>query len=325
MTWELVSIIVPALNEAESLPELAERIDRAMAALKQPYELLIIDDGSTDETRSVTLELKKAYPQIGLIRHRANYGKSVALMQGFSAMRGDIAVTMDADLQDEPENLPALLEPLGQGCDLVGGWRRERKDPLPKKLVSKCYNSLIRRICHREFNDINCGFKAFRREVAACLNLHGDAHRLIPALAASYGFKTREVPVSHKPRKYGKSRYRLLRWRGILDLISFMVLRSTQTRPFHAMCKLSFFCLLLSMITGGFAWWLSFMEPGLLRYFLRFFSTCATVFFGMLGLLAPMTGLILECITSNRQNATWRNTLVIDSVPPAHTLDSSKS
>lgn len=317
MAWNLVSIIVPALNEAKSLPELVLRIDRTMAELRQPYELLVIDDGSRDGTREVILKLKKTYPQLGLISHRANYGKSVALMQGFTAMRGNIAVTMDADLQDEPENLPALLEPLKKGYDLVGGWRHQRKDSLPKKFVSNCYNYLIRQICKQEFKDINCGLKAFTREVASCLNLHGDAHRLIPALAASYGFKIMETPVSHQPRKYGKSRYRLFRWRGILDLISFMILRSTQTRPFHAMCKLSFFSLALSMVTGACAWWLSFIEPGILRYFFRFVCTCATIFFGVLGLIAPMTGLILECLTYNRQNDAWRGTLVIDVLPPS--------
>jgi glycosyltransferase involved in cell wall biosynthesis len=317
MAWPLVSIIVPALNEAESLPELFARTDAVMRSLGQPYEFWVVDDGSLDATAEVAGGLKNEHPQIGLITHRANHGKSMALMQGFAAARGEIIMTMDADLQDAPEDIPKLLTALENGYDLAGGWRHERRDPLTKRLVSKVFNALIKGIINREFKDINCGFKAFTREVAACLDLHGDMHRLIPALAASFGFKTTEVPVSHNPRKYGESRYKLLRWRGLLDLISFIVLRATQVRPFHVMCKMSFLSLIASVMFFVVVWLLQFPEPTLPRYFFRFLCACLAGFFGAIALLAPSTGLIIECVAISRQDKTRRATLVVGVSPPS--------
>lgn len=315
MSRPLVSIIVPAYNEAESLPELFARTDAVMRSLERPYEFLVINDGSGDDTVEVVSRLKELHPQIGLISHRINHGKSMALMQGFAMARGAIIVTMDADLQDEPEDIPSLLAALQNGYDLAGGWRHERKDPFAKRLVSRGFNQLIKLICHCEFKDINCGLKAFTKEVAACLDLHGDMHRLIPAVAVSFGFKVTEVPVAHSPRKYGESRYRLLRWRGPLDLISFTVLRATQVRPFHVMCKMGFLCLTASVLLAIAVWLLQFPDPGIFRYFLRFLCLGLAVLIGAVGVLAPMTGLIIECVAINRQDKAWRGSLIAHALP----------
>jgi glycosyltransferase involved in cell wall biosynthesis len=319
MNTKRISILIPAFNEAESLVELFIRINAVMSQWGRAYEFLIIDDGSTDDTQQVIAKLHEKYPQVGTIRLRLNVGKSMALMEGFSAATGDIIITMDADLQDEPEDIPRFLDAIDQGYDLVGGWRHKRKDSLAKRFVSNIYNALTEKVCGRQFKDINCGFKAFKKEVADCLDLYGDMHRLIPAIAASFGFQTTEIPVSHKPRKYGESRYKLLRYRGILDLITFTVLRISQVRPFHVMCEMAAGTFLISMALGGFVWGLMYvLEPGIFRYLIRFLFSVLALAFGIITLLLPLFGLVVECVIVNRQNRSWRNQFVASKLLPGN-------
>ena len=319
MPSKTISIIVPAYNEAESLRELSQRIAKVMDEAEKRYELWIVDDGSRDGTRELVKELAADNPSIGYVRQRINSGKSMALMQGYAVSRGDVVVTMDADLQDEPEDIPKLLAALEEGFDLAGGWRHERQDPFAKRMVSRVFNFLVHRISGKEFKDINCGFKAYTREVADHLDLTGDMHRLIPAIAETFGFKTAEVPISHKPRKHGQSKYRLLRYRGLLDLISFTVLRTTQVRSFHVMCEIGFYCILSCIALTIAVWALGFLPEGLLRYFFRSVFAGLTIFTGALGIIAPIAGLIVESVVIGRQNGEWRTSFIGGKFAPEST------
>ncbi len=316
MPPNLVSVIVPAYNEAESLEELFLRTDSVMTALGQAYEFWIIDDGSSDSTQETVAGIAGKYPAVGYIRQRVNSGKSMALMQGYEAANGDVIVTMDADLQDEPEEIPKLLAALEEGNDLAGGWRHERRDPMAKRLVSWVFNALVHRVSGKAFKDINCGFKAYTADVMRHLELTGDMHRLIPAIAASYGFKTMEVAITHKPRKYGESRYKLLRYRGILDLIAFTVLRATQVRPFHVMCQIGLFCLVVCTVTLAVNWGMNYAPTGLLRYLVRSILAGTSIMTGAVGVMAPLFGLVIESIASGRQNSAWRKSFVAVETPP---------
>lgn len=321
MAPELVSVLVPAYNEAASLEELFLRTDAVMRAQGQAYEFIVIDDGSTDSSLEVLEHLRAIYPQIGMISHARNHGKSMGLMQGYARSRGDVIVTMDGDLQDMPEDIPSFLSTISQGYDLVGGCRRMRKDSAAKRFVSMVYNRIVKHITGHEFKDINCGFKAYTRQVVKRLELTGDMHRLIPAIAVSYGFRVTEIPVGHKPRRYGTSRYHLLRHRGLLDLVAFTVLRATQVRPFHVMSEMGLALLCVSFTAFVGVWLLGIGEPhqSAWRELLRFILGFCGGLFGLIGALTPMVGLLVECITLHSQGASWRGSLVQKYLPPRQT------
>ena len=204
MKRKLVSIIIPTFNERESLAELHERISAVAATRKEDFAILFVDDGSSDGSAEEILRLREMDPRVGLVKHRINHGKSMALMQGFAVSQGDFAVTLDADLQDEPENIPLFLDKLEEGFDLVNGFRVYRKDTFIRKGLSILFNMVTRWIAPTDVRDINCGFKGYSRQLYKRIELRGDLHRLIPAMAAMMGFRTSEVPVSHSPRKYGQ-------------------------------------------------------------------------------------------------------------------------
>lgn len=320
MPFGLVSVLIPAYNEADSLEELFRRTDAALRSMNQPYEFLVINDGSKDATEQVITRLRATHPQVGMVSHARNHGKSMGLMQGLARIKGDVVITMDADLQDEPEEIPRFLAAIESGYDLVGGWRHKRQDPMAKRLVSWVYNSIVKAITGHEFKDINCGFKAYTAAVAKRLELTGDMHRLIPAIAVSYGFRAAEIPISHQLRRYGQSRYRLLRHRGLLDLITFMVLRTTQVRPFHVMSEAGFALLSLSAAIFFGYWLLGLLGSGPLADLLRLGAMLLGSLLGLTGILCPMVGLLVECVTIYGQGANWRNSLVREYLPPEGTL-----
>lgn len=225
-----VSVVIPLFNEAESLPELHRRIAKTMDGMGVDYEVIFINDGSADASQAVLEEIAGGDPRVVIVELKRNYGKSNALMAGFRIARGRRAVTLDADLQDLPENIPLLL---AADQDLVSGWRRDRQDPGLKKLLSMFFNRLIRIFFGLHCRDINCGFKAYSRELYQSMNLYGDMHRMTLVLAHMEGFTVAEVPVEHAPRKYGKSKYPLFRARGLWDILSLSVMRSLTLRPFH--------------------------------------------------------------------------------------------
>ena len=210
-----LSIVISLYNEEESLPELVAWIDRTLKPQGYSYEIVMVDDGSRDRSWAVVEELSNQYPQIRGIRFRRNYGKSAALYCGFEAARGDIVVTMDADLQDSPEEIPEMMRMIREeGYDLVSGWKKKRYDNVAtKNLPSKLYNATARKVTGIKLHDMNCGLKAYRNEVVKNIEVYGEMHRFIPYLAKNAGFdKIGEKVVHHQARKYGKSKFGMNRF-----------------------------------------------------------------------------------------------------------------
>ncbi|MBO5830264.1 MAG: glycosyltransferase family 2 protein [Alistipes sp.] len=218
-----ISVVVPLYNEEESLPELVEWIDRVACANSLTYEIIMVDDGSTDRSWSVVEELRAKYPAVRGISFMRNYGKSAALYCGFDMARGEVVFTMDADLQDSPDEIPEMRRMiLEDGYDLVSGWKRKRYDPIGKRWPSKFFNLTARLMSGIKLHDFNCGLKAYRRKVVKSIEVYGEMHRYIPILAKHAGFKRiGEKVVEHHERKYGHSKFGLERMvKGYLDLIS---------------------------------------------------------------------------------------------------------
>ena len=232
-----ISVVIPFFNEAESLPELSAWIERVMKENGFSYEVLMIDDGSTDGSWDIVKGLSAANPAIHGISFRRNYGKSAALYCGFAKAEGDVVITMDADLQDSPDEIPALFRKIKEeGFDIVSGWKQHRKDnPITKNLPSKLYNATARRITGIKLHDMNCGLKAYRKDVVKNVEVYGEMHRYIPYLAKNAGFtKIGEMPVHHQKRKYGKSKFGMSRFvNGFLDLLSLWFLSTFGKKPMH--------------------------------------------------------------------------------------------
>lgn len=237
-----LSVIVPLFNERESLPELRRRL---FEVLDDPefrrdlgngagFEVIMVDDGSTDGSATLVREMIDERPEIRLISFRRNYGKTAALSAGFRAASGELVVTMDADLQDDPAEIRSLLRKLREGYDMVSGWKRERKDPLSKTLPSKLFNSTTRLFSGIPLHDFNCGLKAYRRELVASLDLHGEMHRYIPVIAHWNGYRVTEIAVRHHPRKHGKSKFGVARFfAGLFDFLAVMFITRYLRRPMH--------------------------------------------------------------------------------------------
>ncbi len=229
-----LSVVVPAWNEAESLPELAERVRAEAETAGLDWELIVVDDGSTDATWDAVASLNAADPRVHGIRFARNYGKAAALASGFEAARGSRVITMDADLQDDPAEIPALLAKLDEGWDLVSGWKQDRKDSFIKNNTSKVFNWFTSRMCGLRLHDFNCGLKAYRCEVTRHVRLYGDMHRYVPALAHLDGFRVTEIPVRHHKRKHGETKYGWDRFlHGFFDLLTVYFLHARGTSPLH--------------------------------------------------------------------------------------------
>lgn len=229
-----VSIVVPLYNEEESLPELTKAIEEALAATFK-YEIIFVDDGSTDRSFAVVQQLSINDKRVKGISFRHNYGKSVALQAGFERVQGDYVVTMDADLQDDPNEVPEMIAMLKGGLDLVSGWKKERFDPISKTVPSKFFNFVTRKAAGIHLHDFNCGLKAYRKEVVENIYLYGELHRYIPMLAKQEGFtRIGEKVVKHHPRKYGKTKFGLSRFiNGFLDLITILFVQKYFQKPMH--------------------------------------------------------------------------------------------
>ncbi len=232
-----ISVVIPFYNEAESLPELSAWIERVMQENGFSYEVLMIDDGSTDGSWDTVKGLSAGNSAIHGISFRRNYGKSAALYCGFAKAEGDVVITMDADLQDSPDEIPALFRKVKEeGFDIVSGWKQHRKDnPITKNLPSKLYNATARSITGIRLHDMNCGLKAYRKDVVKNVEVYGEMHRYIPYLAKNAGFtKIGEMPVHHQKRKYGKSKFGMNRFvNGFLDLLSLWFLSTFGKKPMH--------------------------------------------------------------------------------------------
>jgi len=229
-----ISIVVPVLNERESLPHLHKELTDTLQAVGKSYEIIFVDDGSSDGSVEVVRDIVGNDDTVVLVELRRRFGKSTGLQAGFRVSRGEIVITLDADLQDDPKEIPRFLEALENDYDLVSGWKEDRKDPLMKTIPSKFFNFVTSKMSGLKLRDFNCGFKAYRREVIDDLNIYGELYRYIPVVVHAKGFRVGEIAVSHRARQFGESKYGLERFiRGPLDLFTIMFLISFQKRPLH--------------------------------------------------------------------------------------------
>jgi len=230
----MLSIIIPVFNEADSLRALHSEIERMCSARQIEAEMIFVDDGSGDRTWEVVRDLASRDSRVQGIRFRRNFGKAAALSAGIQAARGDLLCMMDADLQDDPAEVPAFLEKIAAGFDVVNGWKKERHDPWHKVFPSRIFNRMVSWLTGLRLHDHNCGLKCFRREVAAEIRLYGELHRFIPVLAHARGFKVAELEIRHRPRQFGESKYGVRRFlRGFLDLLTVKFLTGFGQRPQH--------------------------------------------------------------------------------------------
>ncbi len=255
MTKPYLSVVIPVHNEEENLPPLLEGLSKTLTALGKPFEVIIVDDGSTDGTLARLKELKSTYPWLKIVVLRRNFGQSAAFTAGIDHASGEIIVTMDGDLQNDPADIPLLLEKIEEGFDVVSGWRKDRKDPLwSRRLPSLLANALISRITKVKLHDYGCSLKAYRAEVIKGLIIYGELHRFIPALVNLSGARVTEVEVRHHPRRFGRSKYGLSRtYRVLLDLLLMFFFRKFATKPLH-----------IFGLTGGVLFFLGFLIEGYL-------------------------------------------------------------
>jgi glycosyltransferase involved in cell wall biosynthesis len=230
----VISVVVPLLNEENSLDELYREIVAALEPRGEPFEVVFVDDGSTDGSPTVLGRLHDQHANVVVIRLRRNFGKAAGLQAGFLEARGETIVTIDADLQDDPAEIPALLAKLDEGFDLVSGWKTRRNDPFLRRLFSRIFNWSTGVISGVRLHDVNCGLKAYRDEVLDGMRLYGELHRFIPVLASYQGYRVAEIPVNHRARQHGRSRYGPERYlRGFFDLLSVTFMGRYRYRPLH--------------------------------------------------------------------------------------------
>ena len=301
-----ISVVVPVYDEEASLAEL---VDRLIPVLEENcsngFEILFVDDGSRDQSWAKITELHDKFKgKITAIRHRRNFGKAAALANGFQMARGEIIFTMDADLQDQPEEIPKFLKALDDGADMVSGWKEKRHDPLDKTLPSKVFNFMVRAVSGLKIHDVNCGFKAYRAEVAKSVKLYGEMHRFIPILAHADGYRVAEVAVEHKARPHGHSKYGVTRvLKGALDLLTTVVLTRYLRRPAHFFGGIGFLAGtigvgILTYLSVG--WFLGYKGIGTRPLF--FFGILATLLSAQLISLGLIAELILYRTLDRERN-----------------------
>ena len=294
----MISVVVPVHDEERSVALLYEELEAALEPGGEPWEALFVDDGSTDGTFAALTRLHARTPNTRVVRLRRNFGKSTALAAGFAQADGETVVTIDGDLQDDPAEIPRLLAKLEEGFDLVSGWKADRRDPWRRRLVSKVFNAVTGRVSGLRLHDMNCGLKAYRAEVVRGLALYGELHRFIPVLAHYRGFRVAELPVNHRPRPHGRSRYGLERYlRGFLDLLTVTFMGRYRHRPLH--------------LFGGLGLVLGFLGAATLAYLTLLKATGEAighrplltlgVLLVVVGLQFFSLGLLSEMVTSHHQ------------------------
>ena len=245
----MISVVVPVHDEEQSVEPLLDELADALAPLDTTWEVIFVDDGSTDGTFARLTRLHDVHDNVRVVRLRRNFGKAAALAAGFAEATGEIVVTIDGDRQDDPEEIPRLLVKLDEGFDLVSGWKAHRRDPLSRRILSRIFNAVAGRMSGLRLHDMNCGLKAYRAEVVHGLRLYGELHRYIPVLAHYRGFRIAEIPVNPRPREYGRSRYGVERYvRGFLDLLTVTFVGRYRHRPLHLFGGLG-----LALLAGGSA------------------------------------------------------------------------
>ena len=305
-----VSVVIPLLNEEDSLQELAQRIQQAASSSNLSTEIIFIDDGSTDGSWQLLEQLAQSNPNIKAIRFRRNYGKSAALNVGFEAAQGDVIITMDADLQDDPAEIPELYKMTTEGgYDLVSGWKKKRHDPISKRIPSRFFNRVTRMMSGIRLHDFNCGLKAYRRDVVKSIEVFGEMHRYIPVIAKQAGFrKIGEKVVQHHKRKHGRSKYGLERYmRGFLDLMTVLFVTRFGKRPMHFFGTWG---VIFFVVGFGILVWLSIEK---LAYNVGGIATRPIFFFGLITLVVGaqlfLTGFLAELIS---RNAVDRNSYLVE-------------
>ena len=291
-----ISVVVPVLNEEESIPNLHQRLSEALQLTGRSYEIIIIDDGSTDRSFEILRNLQAEDEHLRVVRFRRNYGQTAAFAAGFDRAQGDIVITIDADLQNDPADIPALLAKFDEGYDVVSGWRVNRQDRfLDRRLPSIIANGLIRWATGVRIHDYGCSLKAYRREVLADVQLYGELHRFLPALAQSAGARVTEIPVNHYPRRFGKSKYGLSRTlKVMLDILVVRFLMSFSTRPIHVFGLLG----LLSLLVGAVLLiYLAVVRLLLLQPIAERPLLLFAILLTMLGVQLVTTGLLAELTT----------------------------
>jgi len=294
----VISVVVPVRNEERSVALLADEVESALQPLGVTWETIFVDDGSTDGTYAALTRLHAARDDVRVVRLRRNFGKAAALAAGFAQAQGEVIVTIDGDLQDDPAEIPHLLAKLEEGFDLVSGWKARRRDPVRRRLLSRVFNAVTRWISGVRLHDMNCGLKAYRAEVVRGLRLYGELHRFIPVLAHHRGFRIAELPVNHRPREHGRSSYGLERYlRGFLDLLTVSFIGRYRHRPLH--------------LFGGLGLTLSLVGVGILLYLTvdkltgHAIGQRPLLILGVLlvvvGLQVFSLGLITELITSHHE------------------------
>jgi glycosyltransferase involved in cell wall biosynthesis len=292
------SVVIPVYNEGENLDSLYSQLKSVLESLGKAYEIILIDDGSTDGSFLILEKLHHQDHNVKVIQLRRNFGKTAALSAGFSCTQGKIIITMDADLQDDPRGIPNFIKKLNEGYDLVSGWRFKRQDPFSRTFPSRLFNSLTATLTGVKIHDFNCGFKSYRQEVIAGLDLYGELHRYIPALAHWKGFKVGEIKVEHRPRAHGKSKYGVGRlFRGLTDLFTVMFLTKYVKRPLHLFGAMGVLLLLIGFIINAYLAILKFVlrQPIGGRPLLLL-----GVLLMLIGFQTISTGLIGEMIVSTR-------------------------
>lgn len=298
-SFKKISLVIPLYNEEESLVPLANEIRKALKPINTPYEVILVDDGSTDNSLKVIKEIVRTDKRFKFISFRKNYGKSAALQIGFKAATGDAVITLDADLQDDPHEIPNLLKKLDEGFDLCSGWKKQRFDPFIKKYSSRFFNFVTRLMSGIKLHDFNCGLKAYRKEVVENIRVYGELHRYMPVLANWQGFTVTEIPVKHHPRRYGKTKFGISRFfKGFIDLITVMFATRYIKRPMHFFGFLGALSFLVGFIVNAYLTieWIS-GKP---------LSNRPMLFLGMLMIIVGVqffsVGLLGEMIVHNTQS-----------------------
>ncbi len=304
----MLSFIIPAKDEESSVAILYKEITEVTGELGERFEIIFIDDGSTDNTFGELKRLHKKDKRVKVIKLRGNFGKSVALQIGFSHAKGNIVFTLDADLQDNPKDIPSFIRKLKEGYDLVSGWKQRRHDPqLSKVIPSRIINFLTRFLTGVPIHDTNCGFKAYRKEVVENLNLYGELYRFIPVLAAKQNFKVGEVPVSHRRRVYGKTKFGWSRGiKGLLDLLTVVFLTGYIQRPGHFFGTFGFLSFFFGFLIGIYITYLR-ITTGSIQY------RQPLLYFGVLlmivGIQLITTGLLAEMIVYSSGKVDYKKTI----------------
>ncbi len=305
-----ISVAIPLLNEEESLPELAQWIDKVMKANNFSYEIIFVDDGSTDGSWNLIQDLKQKYDEIRAIKFRRNYGKSPGLQKAFEAAQGEVVITMDADLQDSPDEIPELYRMITEeGYDLVSGWKKKRYDPITKTIPTKLYNGVTRMMSGIKLNDMNCGLKAYKKEVVKNIEVYGDMHRYIPVIAKSAGYgKIGEKVVQHQARKYGSSKFGINRFiRGPLDLASIMFVSKYGKRPMHFFGMIGLILLMIGFVL------LAYLSVKKIFFAQVGIASLPSFYLGMLSIIVGVqlfiAGFLAELIS---RNAPGRNNYIVE-------------